>query len=121
GTKTEEFAGLNEMTLGTTDPIVKAALVCLAEAWPGAVAFEEVLRRARRRLEAAGDPPREPSDEDRFLVGKAALTAYAGGSDNLMELWLRPPQFTTTVSERPVASPLARLQAANGLMVSTLR
>jgi methyltransferase-like protein/cyclopropane fatty-acyl-phospholipid synthase-like methyltransferase len=124
----EEFVGLHEMKLTSTDPIVKAAIVCLAEAWPRAVSFHDLLTQAQKRLDAAaralpaGAPTnRATAEEERFVLAKAILTAYAGGSNNLVELWLRPPSFAATVSDRPLASPLARLQAAAGPTVSSLR
>jgi len=122
GAAAEEFVGLNEMSLTTTDAIVKAALAYLGEVWPRPVHFNAVFTQARSRIAAdAAAPPQAPTDEARFVLGKAVLTAYAGGSNNLIELWLRPPAFATTVSDRPLASPLARLQAASGPVVSTLR
>jgi len=121
-TKPETFTGLNEMSLTTTDPIVKAAFVCLSKVWPRAVPFNELLTQARARLAAESNAPPQPAtDDERFVLGKAVLTAYAGGTNNLIELWLRPPAFSTAVSDRPLASPLARLQAASGPVVSTLR
>jgi methyltransferase-like protein/cyclopropane fatty-acyl-phospholipid synthase-like methyltransferase len=122
GATAEEFVGLNELTLTAADPIVKAALVYLAEVWPRAVHFNAVFTQARSRIAAeANSPPQAPIDADRFLLAKAVLTAYAGGSSSVIELWLRPPAFATAVSDRPLASPLARLQAASGPAVSTLR
>jgi hypothetical protein len=38
-----------------------------------------------------------------------------------VELWLQPPRFTPEVTERPVASSLARLQAEAGGTVTNLR
>ena len=46
------------------------------------------------------------------------LRAYAGG---IVEFHLHPPQFVTLPSERPIASPLARLQARHGSNIINLR
>ena len=41
------------MSLSTPTPIVKAALICLGEVWPRAVAFDDLLDLARSRLASA--------------------------------------------------------------------
>jgi len=62
--------------------------------------------------------------ESRFDLGSLSrpldavvLQAYAAG---LVDLHLQPPSLTTVPPERPVASPLARLQALSRGQVSTL-
>src|SRR5262249_30496908 len=118
----EEFVGANNLSLATSDPIVKAAFLCLSQAWPRTLSFDQLLNQSRRQLDAQQQTAQHgATPEVGFILAKALLTAYAGGSDNLIELWLRPPTFATTVSDRPVASPLARLQATSGAVVSSLR
>ena len=48
----------------------------------------------------------------------AVLRCYAA---NLAQLHAAPPPLTTSVSERPEASPLARHQARSGQLVTNLR
>jgi len=48
----------------------------------------------------------------------AVLRCYAA---NLVQLHATPPPLTTSVSERPEASPLARHQARSGHLVTNLR
>jgi methyltransferase-like protein len=48
------------------------------------------------------------------------LKAY-GYSDNLVELHVYAPHFVVEVSERPVASPVARLNAAKRAPVTNVR
>ncbi len=120
GPTPEEFRGPNEVWIRTTEPIMKAAMVCLAECWPHAVPFEELCRQARQRLDGAA--PTDPAviAKDRWHLGKAILTFYAGGSEVWIRLWLKQPEFAARVSDRPVASPLARLQATRGPNVTNL-
>jgi methyltransferase-like protein len=54
-------------------------------------------------------------------LGQALLTFYASASTNLIELWLHPPRLPASLPERPVASPLARLQAVHHEYVTNLR
>ena len=79
--------------------------------------LEELVARHPATLAVAsldGRPDlRSPS---RPLEG-VLMQAYAAG---LVDLHLQPPDLTTVPGERPVASPLARLQARSGDQVSTL-
>src|SRR5262249_48393803 len=117
----EEFLGPGELRLSSTVPLVKAALVCLGEAWPRAIAFDRLLALAWERLGTAVPPDPEVAGQEARAVGKALLTSYATAGEGLVELSLRPPEFTTEVSERPRASPLARLQARTTSQVTNLR
>ncbi len=111
----EQFRGTDGVTLSARDPVVKAAMRYLAEAWPRAVPFGQLLEEARGRLgDAAGA-------EDARLLGESLLSFYAQASTRLVELHACPPRFAAEVSERPAASPLARLQAEKGNQVTNLR
>ena len=116
-----EFRGSGSATLTSGTPIVKAMLQCLGEAWPQFVAFEELRIQARTR--AGGPAPTDPelAAQDRLTMSKSLLTAYATADKSLVELAIRPPVFTTAVSERPLAYQLARLQTADGYQVTNLR
>jgi hypothetical protein len=75
----------------TTTPVVKAALACLGEVWPGAVAFHVLLARARARLAPAAGHDVDPSRQDALALGKALLTAYATAGEALVALSLTAP------------------------------
>jgi methyltransferase-like protein/SAM-dependent methyltransferase len=119
GPTAEEFRGPNDVWLRTNEPIMKAAMTHLAECWPRAVPFGELCRLARKRLDGS-DPAAAVVQADRWNLGKTILTFYAAGSEVWIYLWLQQPEFATRVSERPVASPLARLQAPRGPHVTSL-
>jgi methyltransferase-like protein len=114
--KPETFRNPEGVSLTTSTPIVKAALVLLAEVWPRAIPFAELRTRVRDRMAV----PAEQSD-DAMSLARALLTAYATPGSQLVELSLRPPTFTTIVSDRPLASPLARRQARTNRTVTNLR
>ena len=114
----EDFTTPGGPTLGTSTPIVKAALVCLGEIWPSSEAFPTLLAEARSRLGTAAS---ENLAADAQALGKGLLTAYATVGRGLVELSSCPPCFLTEVSAKPVASPLARLQAASSKRVTNLR
>jgi hypothetical protein len=69
-----------------------------------------------RECKAAGYPP-DPGSAERFLGGEI-LTCMATGA---VEWRIAPAQLVSAVSERPAATPLARLEAEGGYRVTTLR
>jgi methyltransferase-like protein/SAM-dependent methyltransferase len=110
----ERFRRPDGRTASTTEPVLKAALIHLAEHWPQAVAFVELSSAAH----AALGPDKHAGAPSEELLGKALLQLYAS---NLVELRTWRPPFTCRVADRPQASPLARLQAAAGTAVTNLR
>ena len=100
----------------TTEPVLKAALVHLAECWPQAVSFASLVGAARTRLGEAQNPAALASDFQ--ILGKSVLQLY---SANQVELHVRRLPFVQEIAEFPVASPLARLQAAVAAGVTNLR
>src|SRR5262249_55034883 len=106
---------LQDSTVHYHEAIVKAALVCLAEAWPRAISFEALCQQARERL-GGGD-----AGADRRELGRHLLRLYGLAGARLVELWRCYPRFATHVSEWPVASPVARLMAEEGHPAPTMR
>jgi SAM-dependent methyltransferase len=92
-----EFRGPRGASLTTDHDGVKRALVRLGEAWPRALPVAEL---------------------DGEVVCEALLRAYAA---NLVQLHVWAPAIAGAASERPVASALARRQAAEGTRVTNLR
>lgn len=112
-----QFVAPDGLTLQARDPIVKAAMLCLSEIWPASVPFNDLVQRARSRL----DVPETAPNADVQALGQAFLSFYTAASNRLLELHLGPPRFCCTVSERPEASALARAQAVLGSRVTSLR
>jgi methyltransferase-like protein/SAM-dependent methyltransferase len=119
-TEPEQFEGQDGVTLTTREPIVKAALRHLAEFWPRAVPFAELRQVARKQLEPARETASQ-NVEDTQRLGECLLQCYMSAASRLVDLHVSPPRFALQVSERPRASPLARLQAASGNQVTNLR
>lgn len=112
------FLGPEKSSLKIDKPIVKAALVVLGNAWPQAVHFDDLLSKAQNLLTESKPVHPRSEEEDKHTLAEVLLKAYAGG---VVELHIHPPQFVTLPSERPVSSPLARLQAQNGGNIINLR
>src|SRR5205823_754429 len=83
----EQFRGPDGITLHAREPLVKAAMLHLAEAWPRAVPFAELRDAARARL---GGPAKPDPVADTQALGQALLTFYASASTSLVELSLCP-------------------------------
>ena len=74
--------------------------------------------QSRGQLSAPGRQRwRGPPESHPAALAAALLAAHAAG---LVEFWTRNPALVTGVSPRPVTSPLSRLQAADGGVVTNL-
>ena len=87
-------------SLTTNHPLVRDVLCFLASRWPGSVPVSG--------LPLDGYPQEDAADMLMRLVEAEAI-----------ELWQQPPRVATAIGERPVASPLARLQLSLGLTMVT--
>ena len=99
------FEGPTGATLTTDHPLVTRGLERVGRSWPKAIWVRDLI-------------PEDASNADRVAVCDAFLRCYAG---NLVQLHVKPPPLTTSISERPEASPLARHQARSGHLVTNLR
>lgn len=110
-----------QLTLRTSDPLMKAAMLHLAEMWPMPVPFNNLLHGARERLAAGGSAGTSTASaeiDDIAALTHRLLNAYAASA---VEFTLGEPAFTMTISERPIASPYARRRANAGGPVTNLR
>ncbi|MCU1258939.1 MAG: Methyltransferase, partial [Bryobacterales bacterium] len=85
-------------------PVVIRVMERLIEAWPRALHFEELMEHV--------------GGNHRTAQCEILLATFAAG---LVQLHMWRPVFSTVPGERPVASPLARLQAESGSALTTLR
>jgi methyltransferase-like protein len=111
--------GSDGAAIAFDNPVSKAAMRYLADVWPESIPFGELLVEARSRLgldETDGDQKKE----DEQVLGTNLLQAYTYSSSLLSLHTYRPP-MALTVSERPIASAVARYQAANSNRVTNLR
>lgn len=109
----ERFEGAKDAAMETDFPLAKAAIQILGEIWPESLGFDELLRQARARLDSPAD-----SGEDAEALAEILLQTYSTG---LVEFHLHEPAHARQPSERPLASPLARLQIRRGAAVTTCR
>jgi SAM-dependent methyltransferase len=110
----EEFRSDDGASMTTNLPLAKAAMLHLTNCWPLAVPFGELLREARALLGVDS----APSAEDAAALADLLMKIFTSG---LVELHASPSRFTLSLSERPRAFALARIEAQSGTQVTTLR
>jgi SAM-dependent methyltransferase len=118
-----QFRGPDGATLTTDHPVSAAAMKLLGAAWPRAVPFAMLIDQARDRVPAiastgADEARGETPPDERMLAGNL-LRAY-GYSTQLVDLHTHQPELVAHVAERPVASPVARLEALHRSVVTNL-
>jgi methyltransferase-like protein/2-polyprenyl-3-methyl-5-hydroxy-6-metoxy-1,4-benzoquinol methylase len=106
------FRGRTSETLTTRDRVLVTALRALRQHWPRSIVFEDLARAVSSTVGAG-------LDEVGRSLGVSFLRLYL--SSRLIDLHAMPPAFVGAVSDRPVASPLARLQAVESTDVTNLR
>ena len=113
--KREKFVGLKGTGIEIDHPLTKAALVILGEIWGRAIAFSELLQKAKERLENAGFTT-ENWDEQ-FYISSAILMQICRGTA-LIELHLFQPEALTEASDKPKVNRLAawQLPQANNVL-----
>jgi methyltransferase-like protein len=113
------FQAFDNVSLTSSDPVAKAALLTLARAWPRTHAFEDLFRAAlamlKRDLPGAYVPPADA----KTALATSLLSAYGFGGISLQYTGF---SFADVAGAKPRASRLARWQAGQGrARVSNLR
>lgn len=105
--------------LNTSEPLLKAAMIVLREAWPRSIPFAKLVATAHSRLneEAVISDSGAVSNDARKLA-EPLIRCY---STTHVELSTHSCLFSTKVAERPVAFGLARQQSLNSATVTNLR
>lgn len=101
----EQFRGPFDVNITTNNPLLKTLLLGLAELASRATSFDELHSRVQARLAWPDGPTPQ-------ALAEAVLQCFLS---NLVEMHVHEPPLAPHLSERPVASPLARLQAENNV------
>jgi methyltransferase-like protein/SAM-dependent methyltransferase len=115
----QDFGDPESLALSTDHPITKAAMLHLNDQWPRFVPFRDLFDTAAARLDRHGRGADREALDIRILCDNL-FTAYTY-STQLVDLSAYAPPLVNTVSERPVASPWARLQVQDGFTVTNMR
>lgn len=116
--KIEAIICKNNRKIQIDHSLTKAALFLLGQAFPRSIAFAELVETAKTLLTQKVGEDFEITEKDENIVSNILLQIF--GSD-LVAFYLHEPTFAAQQSERPMVSPIARLQAQNNDLVSTLR
>jgi hypothetical protein len=112
---------IGELALANAEPIVKAAIKCLASSWPEGLLFEDLHAAALAQLPTGKRVgyERDKAASRKKLAG--SLLMYRGVA--IVNAWLNPPPELACLPlpEAPIALPVARLQARQGNVVSNSR
>ncbi len=95
-------------TMDVTEPIIKAALLTLGQAYPRSVTFDGLCRAASGLAQTAG------AQQDTLLNALLALAV-----NGLLDLHAEPVLFAGAREPRPQAFPVARHQALTGSTIVT--
>ncbi|MFB9269885.1 methyltransferase regulatory domain-containing protein [Bradyrhizobium erythrophlei] len=106
-----EFENHDGSRVTVTNPLLKAAHLCLGRAWPRALSFSELLDGARALLEG------QRTDDDEQALAEAMYILACSGEVSFL---VSPPFLVKEVTDRPQASLLARRQAETGPLVTNL-
>jgi methyltransferase-like protein/2-polyprenyl-3-methyl-5-hydroxy-6-metoxy-1,4-benzoquinol methylase len=112
------YRSASGMSMATTRPLLKAVMQVLANYFPGTVPFDILRKEARGLIGGATDDPKQAA-EDTSVIAVGLLNCYMGS--DLIELHGMPITFARTISEKPTALPLARIQAARTPVVTNRR
>ncbi len=109
----EEFRAEHGATATTNQPLSKAAFFYLAQIYPRAISFEELVTQARMLTNSN----ETTIAEDTAMLADVMLKTYGVG---VIELHTHEPAYSVEPSAFPVASPIARLQLKQSNVVTTL-
>ena len=102
----ERFADSDNVTLSINHPVSKAAMHHLIET-AGVFSFDDLFKSACERLQLTN-----PTEQDRTVLAANLLKGFTSSTE-IVEFFTYDPGVVTTVSDKPRARPLARLDAVN--------
>jgi SAM-dependent methyltransferase len=113
--ETDTFQGSYGTPVAAPTPLAKAAFLCLGDAWPHSLTFDELAERTFARLGPAGQTERSEA-----TIGD--LCTLVAGAARRGEIVFRfdRPHIVSVVNELPEVSPVARAQAQAGETVTNL-
>lgn len=112
----EVFCGLKKEKVEIDHPLTKSLLAFLYEIRPESVPFEEAIEIAAARISAAGTEYQIAAD-DWEIATEIFYNLFCTGQ---IRLESHKVKFARNVSEKPLASRIARHNAARGEMIATL-
>jgi methyltransferase-like protein len=113
----EKFKGQDGAILTIDHPVSKAAMLCLADAWPQSLSLDQLLFAACARLACE---QAQSDSVDAQVLGMNLFKAF-GYSSSLVELHVHALPLAAQAPEKPLVSRVACLQAREGREVTNFR
>lgn len=109
------FVGLRKQSIRTDQPLVMSVLDCVGEAWPAAVAFNDLVDVARSALDV-NDAAAHATDV-RPTLARLVLSLFASA---FLELRRYDTPVCTEITDRPRTTRVARWQAGRSSLVTNV-
>lgn len=115
--KHEVFVGEKNHRVEINHPLTKAALFHLGQIWARSKSFDELVSSCKKILSAECGTEVEVTVKDEEILTEMLFQIFCSG---MLRLHVHEPVFTSEVSEKPLASPIARLQSEDSYSISSL-
>jgi len=106
-----EFICNDGTSIGTSEPLIKAALTCLFESSPNSMTVGEIIQSACKKLGFKPPITAESIAKMTVLLGETLITAYTALPVGSIELTTRPISQASVISSKPKAFKMAQIQA----------
>ncbi len=113
----QTFVTPDGSTVATSVPSVKVALSTLGASWPNYLLYEDLAKRAAAAVAPATKADVPPFDVD-VETARVEHDLLPCCREGLVNVYAAPPAFVAEPGERPIASALARRQAAGSDVVT---
>ncbi len=104
--------------ISTDSPLGMAVMESLSKHWPRSITLDELHAASIQRLAICG---KRGESIDHLSVDDTARTMMEIFVTGFVNYFVTPPPIANIVSNRPLATPLARLQASAGMSVTNQR
>jgi len=116
-----QFTAQDGTAIGTTEPLIKAALLCLFESTPNSMTTGEIIEGAYKKLGSKPPVAAEELAKVTAQLGQTLITAYTSLPVGSLELTTMPINRSSLVSSKPRAFKLAQIQAVTLGMITNPR
>jgi methyltransferase-like protein len=97
-------------TISTSAPLAMAVVEHLSNQWPRSITIDELHTASVQRLATSGNYGESLDDLSVDDIAGTLMYIFAAGA---LDFYVHPPTIANLVSSRPLATPLARLQASS--------
>jgi len=108
-----QFIAHDGTAIGTSEPLIKAALVYLYDSSPNSMTAGEIIAGAFKKLGLNPPLAAEEIAKVTAQIGQTLITAYTSLPVGSLELTTRPINKSCLVSSKPRAFKLAQIQAVS--------